>query len=348
MNISNGAVVQMTGSIIDMWGGGSDGDTLVINDTSKFTFGGTKFKTKLSLLSTQDTRIVTDEYWISSSITIKEGTRLYIKVNTQLHHFDDGTGVENTPGYKKNVGVIMTGNSYFELSGNETAMVIDAEGQNNICLFKDLNCTVGYFWLITEGADSPNSVFTFDNCQLYLDADNDIMGMHLIEEVTKAQVNIINGSVLEFSGHSGITNSMGQPIQCTGKLVIRDSRIIDNVNDNIPFGPNYATTVLTYGDCEIYDSIIENKNWDTVGTNTNLAISKYAGVPLKVILQNVIFNNSEINSSPIRISYAASFKEAGDYICESGCTFNSSAYKLEVSSGDAETDWEILTAACPI
>ena len=136
---------------------------------------------------------------------------------------------------------------------------------------------------------------------------------------------------------------MGNPITVLGDLYMRDSEVIDNCNDNVPYGVNYPQTIKTVGGAvDIEDCTITNENWDDVGTNNNLIFWKLNGGHINVRLVNVVFNNSEINSSPIDYLNFGDPLDGDDYVCQSGLTNNSTADIC----GHMD-DWATLIANCP-
>ena len=344
--INTGSSVIMTDCSIDLFRGGR----VVIADTSKLTFTGTRWKVNLTISGTAVANIDTDEFWTDQTAT-KGGLRasgdskVYLNVNTREIYFNNSTGLEYAAGVYGSSSYLLSDNAYFELSGNQITSGIGVGGAGNVVLFKNIVSTLGRFWLNT-GVAAATAEITFDNCQITFDADNDATGLHIIEDTVRAQVNIINGCILTFSGHNGNWFTMGNPIVSMGKLYIRDSSIIDNCNDNVPFGGNYAGTIFCRK-IDAEDSIITNQNWDSVGANRNIVVNKDVGVDMQIRLKNVVLNNSEINTSPLYIGNGINALDVTDYYCEDNVTYNSSAYKLLSGAGVPATIYAALVAACP-
>jgi hypothetical protein len=216
-----------------------------------------------------------------------------------------------------------------------------------VCLFKDITSTLGHFWLVTEGSAGSSVLVTFDNCNLYIDWDDDVMGSHIIEEAKGAEVRIINGSVVEFSGHQGTWFSMGNTISCCGKLVIRNSEIIDNADDNVPFGDNYPGTILCYSKFDFEDTIITVKNWDGVGTNRCISFQKASGA-INGRLKNVVLNSDNADEEePIRFQGDEAALDGNDYLIVDNVTNNTGGFLLAVDAGNPVTALATLEANVP-
>lgn len=335
--ITNNANVTMTGISFEI----ALGAFFYLKDTSRLNLEGTEFKVKLILSETAYANVDVDNFYADSTgtffgITTLNSSELILKVNIGASAIS-GAGL-----------VKIDGASKFTLSGNEIYINPTIYGNGCIVLYKDIINTGGFFWH-NAVAGSKNCITTFDNCQIYLDLNNDSSGVHIIEDVpsdSSNEVRIINGSVLEFSGHNGDFFTMGNPIVCAGKIYIRNSTIIDNVNDNIPFGTNYTAT-LTCTQLDAEDAIITNQNWDGVGANVNVALGKKVGVPLTIRMKNVILNNAEINSTSLFINNINAL-DVTDYLCEENVIYNTTGGVLEVISGVAATILAELRAACPI
>jgi len=344
VTIADASHVVMTDCIIEGW---NFGNAVTITDTSTLNFTGTKFKAKLLVEDSAVTNIDTDTFYTDSTnnrlgLEASDNTEVYLKINTREIHWNYATNSEYPTGAYGGSSYKLSGNSYLELSGNQITGSTRISGSGVIVLYKDIVSTLGRFWCETSGNDG-TALVTFDNCQIVMDWDNDVIGSHIIEEVVGAEIRIINGSVLEFSGHNGNWFTMGNPITCKGKLYIRDSSIIDNCNDNIPYGVNYPQAIkMTDSIIDIEDCTITNQNWDGVGTNSLLAFWKLPGGHININLKNVIFNNSEINSVPFGYLNFGDPLDGDDYICQEGLTNNSTADIFNPMA-----DWVTLTGNCP-
>ena len=351
MTIANDSVVNMTGcSIKGTVVNGTLPYDLLVTDTSILNFEGTSFFACLRLQDTAEAIIDTDILWTNGSssnnpgIVCEDDSIAYITVNIGEKYFSLITKAEYAAGIYCASSFRLYDNANLILSGNQITGGIPITGAGVVCLFKNIVSTLGRFWLNTGGA-AATAVITFDNCQIVMDANDDLTGSHIIEETVGAEVRIINGSVLEFSGHNGNWFTMGNPITCSGKLYIRDSEIIDNVNDNIPAGPNYASAILIWDLLDIENSIITNQNWDAVGVNRCINFQKTAHININI--KNVVLNNSEINTSPIHFQGNEAGLDADDYICQENITNNTTQFILNVDTGVPATTWATLIGNCP-
>jgi len=210
---------------------------VVITDTSMLNFEGNRWKSNLTISGTAEAILDVNEFWTNSTGIygglIASGTSVInLTINIREIYFNPATGLESVDGYGAN-SYTLSDNAKLTLSGNQITGGTRISGDGVVCLYKNIISTLGNFWCeIYAGVTL--AVVTFDNCQIYKDVDSDATGLHILEDVGGCLVNIINGSILEFSGHSGNWFTMGNPIVSIGKLYIRSSSIIDNVNDNIP------------------------------------------------------------------------------------------------------------------
>ena len=330
---------------------------LTIQDTSKLYFEGIIFCCRLYLKDSAEAYVDTDYLYTNDSsfenmcIYLTGDSHAEIIVNTREISWNPDTREENPAGLYSDASFGLYDNAYLKLSGNQITGAIKIRGAGNNVLFENITSTLGHFWVVTEVDAGSGCEITFDNCNIVLDCDNDYSGLHIIEDTKGATVNILN-SVLEFSGHNGNWYTMGNPVVVLGKLYMRNSQVIDNCNDNIPFGANYGCTVFAGSDIEIEDSVITNRNWDGVGNNHNLRIDKYAGTSIKVRLKNVVFNNSEINSHPLFFPngvLSLPGYEEDDYICEDNVTYNSNQNNppLDCLVGNRSDIYNFLISNCP-
>jgi len=353
MTITGASVVNMIGCDIvgTKYVGATAPWDLLIQGTSVLNFEGEYLFARVKAEDTSEVNIDVDYFYTNGANEYQLG--LYagddavvdLKINVREIAWNPTTISEQPAGTFTPSAYRLYGNASLELTGNQITGATRIYGAGNIVLFKDIVSTLGHFWCKTDHADAATASITFDSCQIVLDADSDATGLHIIEETVGATVNIINGCILEFSGHQGNWFTMGNPIVAVGKLYIRDSQIIDNCNDNVPYGANYGATLF----CRQIDAenvIITNQNWDDVGTNSNIQITKDVGGLLYLALTNDTLNNSEINTSPIAINNNNAL-DVTDYYCEVTVTYNSSAYKIATSAGVSATIYAALTAACP-
>lgn len=374
MIISNGAIVTMTGSVI---AGTSVNGTLphdlLVTDTSKLFFEGTSFFACLRLQDTAEATIDTDYIWTNGGsvnqpgVVVEDDAVAYVTINIREIAWNSTTRVEYVAGVYTSSSFRLFNNGYIKLSGNLITgrTQVDASGTGVNVLFKDIISPYGGFWLyVTDGAITANA--TFDNCQIKHDNDSNGSypsgppgqnGSHIIEAYNHdGQINIINGCVLEFMANSGIYHSAGNPIEAWCELIIRNSEIIDHINENDSYGVAYPFTIKTKNLFDFENVIITNKDWDGLSVNTCLDFYKPAGSHVNGRLKNVVFNNSEINAPPINFVATGgdpATLDIDDYICVENVTNNSSAgifgcRDLYGSSKVADlVTWEILKANCP-
>lgn len=351
-NIDTGSIVTMTGCSVK--GTTSIGTTpylSYIKDTSKLIFEGTSMFACILMSDTSELDLDVDYLYVDDSssnnpgITAGGDTIATVRINTREISWDLATRAEDAAGVFSVSSYRLSGNANFTLSGNQITGSVRITGAGVICLLKDIVSTLGRCWMETSGA-ATTALITYDNCQITADFNNDVSGGHIIEEDAGAEVRLINGTVLTFSGHQGTWLSMGNPVVMVGKLYMRNSTVIDNVNDNIPFGANYEATLLLNNEFDIEDSVITNQNWDTVGSNRNIQLQD--GV-LNCRLKNVTLNNSEVNSPCIFFGNDTDLLDVNDYICVDNVVFNSTGGEFGASAGsDIAGAWAALKAACPV
>ena len=205
---------------------------------------------------------------------------------------------------------------------------------------------IGVPWHIAAIAVNPAAVVNISDSSILMDSDNDTGGMHIMEDEIGINWNIDNCTI-EFTGHSGTWFTMGSPIGLAGhntNLTILNSHIIDNANDNIPFGANYPGAVISYRNVTIRNSIIEVKNFDGVGANKCLIVGKWAGESIHVILENVTFKNDNASGTGWGVAFPAiGALDVNDYLIESG-TINQTQ-ELNVCSDMAV--WNYLKGNAP-
>jgi hypothetical protein len=344
MTITGGSIVTMINCSINTV---SEDNTLLVADTSRFYFTGTTFKCKLLLQDTAIAVINTDEMWGASPGVIgmraEDNSELYITVNTTQKDCN-GSGIELAAGNYSSLQFAIYDNAKLQVSGKQIIGITAIYGDGNTVLFKDIVSTFGGFKCVTVGAASANTTeITFDNCQIVMDLDDDVDGWHIIEEVRGATVRLINNTVLEFSGHNGNWYTMGNPVTLYGGLFyMRNSTVIDNCNDNIPFGANYRAAVRDALNIDIENSTITNQNSDGVGTNACISLYKFVGTHITVNLKNVVLNNSEIGRSVIYQGANITY-DSNDYIHIDNVTKNSTGLWFDDSNGGGNTAWSYLT-----
>lgn len=355
MTISNGSIVNMVGCIITMpkncLGLDPEVFALLVQDISKLYFEGTIFRARLHLKDTAKAYIDTDylhTYGNINSIILfaENNSKLYVKVNIREVYWDTTTDAEKIAGFYSSLTIYGIDNAYIEISGNQLTGGYAIAGAGNVILFKDVISTLGHFWFQTGGV-ALTALCTFDNCQIMQDYNNDVMGSHIIEETVGTEIRLINGTILEFSGHQGNWFTMGNPVVCKGNFYMRDSEVIDNCNDNFPFGINYEGVLLLHNKFDLENSIITNQNWDGISGNNCIRIQKDLGTHINCRLKNVTFNNSEINTVPIAMITAMPGYDANDYICEQGSHNNSTAILYEDQEGGGLISLAFLQANCP-
>lgn len=242
--------------------------------------------------------------------------------------------------YELNVWVTKT-LTFQGLPGISVAMAYNISS-GIICHYKNMN-TTGRWWT-TLGVAITGAKVIYEDCNVYFDADDDINGLHIYEDAgTGNEVNIINGSVLEFSGHSGSYFTMGCALvvhqAVSPKIVITDSYIIENANQNTI---SYATIMSARGELEVRNSTLEIKNYDGVNKKTNIIIFKYAGDPLNVTLEDVTFINDVPDRYAIHIVKDVPLDE-NDWIVASGLV--NQTQQADICSDMA--DWNYLIANAP-
>jgi hypothetical protein len=201
---------------------------------------------------------------------------------------------------------------------------------------------------INAGAGvAAGAIVNINYCQLTLDVNNDISGVHNLEDFAGINWNIKH-STIEFSGHSGLFKTMGQPIGLTNGvdpvLLIEDSIIIDHCDDGVPFGLNYPVCVANKGKTTIRRSKLINMDYDGISANKLLVITKDAGHFLNVVLEDVEFISDVtpggnlfqvIKSVPLTIN---------DYVDIIGTFIN---HTQEYDPCDVMADWNYLLANAP-
>ena len=207
---------------------------------------------------------------------------------------------------------------------------------------------IGYPYIVTSGCSFGSEV-NIEDSTLYLDRDNDVAGVHIVEDNVGIHWNI-KRSTLEFSGHSGTYLTMGSPVGLSSHtgdtiLLIEDCEIIDHINDGIPFGVNYPQCMGIKGSTTIRRTTIKNQNYDGVCNNVCLTITKTTGIPLNVILDDVTFESDVpdgLGCEPIKIIKTAAL-DANDWIVASGLT-NSTLY---ANIATDMVDYNLLISQAP-
>jgi hypothetical protein len=343
--VSGSSVVYMAGDI-DSY---NTGDCL-IKETAKFTLVGDILRTHISIIDAAEVNIDVNEYWTTGNgailgIDIQDNAGLTMIINESEKYTADGI-TEIVDGTFSSRSFELIDNASLDLSGNQITGSVIVNGNNNVLLHDIVN-TFGKFWICTaDGFTSADTVIELNNCNIYFDVNSDATGLHIIEDAAGCLVKIID-SILEFSGHNGNWFTMGNPIVSVGSLYIRNSEIIDNNNDNIPFGTNYASCIIGKEIFDIEDSIITTQNTDAVGDNQCLRIQKYAGGNINCRLKNVTFNNDSPTGSAIYSNFVEPFG-AGDYICADNIINNSTGLIFDDSGGNGLTRYAELIAACPL
>lgn len=353
MTIDNGSIVNFSGIIDSSEGALANLNDITVKNGSTFNFIGTTFKARLKVLDTSIVNLITDYFWTESNgnylgLTASGDSVTNLTINTGEISMNNATGNEVTAGTYSQAAYNLSGNASLTLQTKQiTGSTIITGAAVNV-LYKNIVSTLGHFWVITSDLVTNAASIVFDNCQIVQDVDSDSTGLHIIEETKDASVSIINGSILEFSGHSGNWNTMGNPVAITGNgnLLIEDSEIIDNINDGVPFGSNYTATLLIKSKTIIKNSIIRNKNYDGVCKNNNINIFKELGKPLQLTLENVEFINDVSTGNggnAIKIIKNAAL-EATDFIKIIGTVTN---HTQEANIATNMTDFNLLISQAP-
>jgi hypothetical protein len=330
MTIQNGAVVNMVGSEIAknhiLFPNASD---LIVKDTSVFNFEGTAFHAHLWAQDTAEVHITTDYLYVGTYPQYQPGiyatnySRVYLNIRTEMVGYNPNSvaAYELLPVGQFGCGYVSIDHAYCEVTGKINGSFMTEGGGAEIKL-KGAIATEGQVWYLTEIGDADGDVCTIEDCDIYFDCNDAVHGVHILESLSHAAVNIIN-SRLEFSGFNGKWHTMGSVGGCFGKLTMRDSEVIDNCNDNTPI-PNYVSTLTQGAEIDIEDSILTNQNWDhVVGSEAvNMKIKKLTGQHLKVRLKNVVFNN-ECDAIPICFEASNSIAlDANDWMTIENITNN--------------------------
>jgi len=347
MTIQNGSIVTMTGCEIAQnkieYPNARD---LIVKDTSKLYFEGEKFCAHLWAQDTAEVHIITDYLYecgnplTAIGILADDDSHVYVNVRVEeiAYNANSVGAYELLADGVFGSGFLVTGHGYMEVTGNLNSSSATSGGGGEL-YFKDVTVTEGNFWYITKIEDEDGDVVTYDNCQVFFDMDDDVHGSHILEAVSRATVNVINGSKLEFSGWSGKWHTYGSVGGSIGRFFMRDSEVIDNCNDNFPARPNYGETLTLGAEVDIQDSIITNKNWDHVlnSENANIDFKKRSGQHINFKLKNVVFNN-DCDATPINLSLincTPNYIEGDDWIAVENLTNNTTKPIFMVDSGVA-------------
>lgn len=316
---------------------------IYLHDASQFNFEGTKFKAKVYAASTSIVTINTDEFWSDYHASQWNGSFSYsslgihaygtsevnLTVNTRVRICNAQTGVEIVDGYYPTdhyYGIVtLYGTNILHLSGNHiNGSVSMFDGSTNCQIFyKDIVNLWGAFWtVVLHGATG--SEVTYDNCNIKQDVTTNVAtgGCHIYEDhENDGEINIINGSVLEFMSDSGIYAIDGNAIR-GGILYMRDSTLIDHKNRNTPI-VNYQSSFNLSNIVDIEDSTITVQDSDGLALAGCITIGIAVGQYLNVHLHNVIFNHVELNKPAIDVWFdVARNWTYNDYIDSSGITLN--------------------------
>lgn len=346
----NGSNIVMNNCDIESVNSTGVGCDVTIEDTSTFAFNGQKFQCRLNLKGASVGTVVCTENWVSSTadsgLLIEDDSELDFTITDREVYINKATNEERPAGTASGNARVFTGNATAIMRGNGYTSGAAVRGAGNHITWKDLTVTWGHFWCIMDAAAATSEVI-FDNCHIKMDFADDSTGSHIIEDQVGCPVIVRNGSVIEFMGHDGTYDVMGQPITMVGKLTILDSEVIDHANDNVPFGDNYAATLQVHEQLEIRRSRIAVVNWDGVGTNKPIQIQKTGTDPVQVVLEDVILDQDNVNKPPIFFADDTADLGAGDYVCVDNVTNNSSAFIFGANTGDAAAAWTLLTSQCP-
>jgi hypothetical protein len=331
-------------------------NTITVSDTSSFTFEGGTFKAKLVAEDTAVINIDADYVWCDVAgqylgLHLYDTSDLTLMVNVKTVITNLTTGLEATASTSYRSGLLFANNSCTAVvSGNNIQSYTKIVGDGSNILLKDIISPYGFFWVATALPVRANTIeVTFDNCQIYLDVDDDTTGVHIIEDGAGAKYNIINNSKLEFSGHSGLYYTMGNLIRGAlgTELYIRDSELIGHCNDNVPYGSNYPGLLQVGGIVDIEDAILSNVDSDGFGECTVIGMAHSTALPINLRLKNVVLNNSEVGKPFITI-YGADAFDGSDYICEDNVTFNGTGAEYDDELGaNPLTRYATLKTNCP-
>jgi len=319
-----------------------------VKDTSTFTFEGTKFKGQLLLEDTTEATIDTDHLWTPTGtgvhgMSINDNSVLTLKINTTHHGYNQVSNLEINPWVEKVNLIQVYDSATFTLNGNLVGE-IQVLGLAATVLIKDVTAPYGACRIapVYVGGAVNTTVITVDNSHLIYDFADTVIGLHSIEDTMGATINIINGSILDFSGHNGRSQTWGQPIAMSngGTLYMRNSHIIQRCNDK----NGYNQVVSVNGVIDIADSQISALDWDGLDAHACLQVSPDQH-KINCTLSNVVFNNEcgEFGYG-IAIYVNTGTIEAADYICSSNLTNNT----LAVNIADDMVDYATLTSQCPV
>jgi len=351
MRIYGNSIVYMNDCIIDASSElGSTGDNpylLSVEDNSEFYFTGESFLANLRPDDNAYVEITVDTFKCNPDRNYFTGygkSETKIHINTKESYWDNEADVID--GNFSSNSYSLYDSAKLTLSGNQITGGSFIYGDSCEMNFNKITSTLGHFWCRThsELSDITSSIIDMDSCHIVLDADNAVTGYHLLE-ITRPIVVTITNSYLEFSGYNGNWNTRGQPLELSGadSLYMDIDTVIDNCND----GVGYAFALHAPANCVIKNTIITNQNWDGTQPQWCLRADLYADSYLNERLENVIFNNSEANTTPLfQFNNMRAYTD-NDFICPINLTNNSSAVIFNDQWGSGLTNYAILTGNCP-
>ncbi len=350
--ISGGAVVDFNGSIECLF---LIGENILVTG-STFTFTGDQFKARILSKTASIVNITCENSHIFNgdypAFNVEDTSTLNLNTTVEQIALDNATNAVIDAGANLIKTADIKGSSFFKLSGNFAGSIYINDATAATVLLKDVTATKGRTWVTTTGTGDSNTKVTFDNANIYMDFDNKVSGFHIIEDNKSADWEIINGSILEFSGYNGDYETMGNPVVLYGEnatLKIRDSQIIDNVNDNAePYPNNYPYTIALRNSFDFENVIITNQNKTGTCESTCIRLAKAVGQHIQCRLKNVTFNNSEVDKSPINFVSGGQVIDADDYICAENVTNNTTKAIFSFDNTPDLASWNTLTSQCPV
>lgn len=214
--------------------------------------------------------------------------------------------------------VVSYDDSKATISGNEIRTMTEARG-NSIMWYNNVTTTGGKARVV--GYDS--ATINIDKWYSYFDIDNDVTGSHNIEMFNYTGLLTISNSYVEFSGHSGKYFTMGSPVALSQgtKLRMYNTTVVDNDNDNIPYGVNYSTTITVKEDSYISNCTFKQVNSDNVVTGKScIALNGGTAKTWNVSLNNVsLFNDGRTG---IGIDLISTYDPETDTVLINNVTFD--------------------------
>lgn len=346
LKISTGANLTFSG-IIDCFANTTLTSNIIISDTSTFIFNGSKFKSRILTEDTSVTSITTDNFYIGTeyaAVTCTDASVLTLNNTLQT-----GYNTVTDAAASAYSNILFVANLFntctFTLLGDIKGQVKIDDGTDVTLNLTNVTGNQGRLWITTPGTVANSNKITLSNCNIFFDYNDKVSGFHILEDNQSSEWEILD-STLEFSGYTGIHETMGNPIVMYGenaKITIKRSTIIDNVND----GNNYLSTIWAKNIFDFEDVIITNRNWDEVAASRNLVIAKAAGQHINGRLVNVTFNNS-CNVAPINFVSAGQSLDENDYIIAQNVVNNSTEGIFAIDGTENLAAWNTLLSNAPV